>query len=347
MVLRLILLTLMIISPLALAKKKTPYFKKALIFYKQKQYSKAAKYVQYSIQKDFRGRAPGKVYAILGMSYWSTKNYSQARQAFLMAISKQYFKVDNKLRQQFQGEGFDLDDVPKGLLNLYFKIGSTHYITGMKKNNISELERSRFYFAATEEFEYNEERSSKILSAIDKKIEYINKLEFNWNGYLTVGNISWQETLNLRQNNGTSNPILSTVSGLCAGGGLRYENGFYGYKVDGCLAIATANLKKKPSAPIGEYNQRGVIVTAQVINGGIFFKSSGGGASYGLSGMVFNRSGEYTIPSGYTMPGARQINLGVSLDSHFELPWDLELDLQVANLGNVNLFSMRFNYLIF
>jgi tetratricopeptide (TPR) repeat protein len=350
MVLRLVktlILFSMIFAATNVYAKKKPYLNKAMGAFKRKQYSKAIKFLNYSIRKEFRNRAPGKIYLMLGLSYWGKRNYAKARSNFQKAINKQYYRMDRKLRRQYRAGGIEEDEAPKALLNLYYKIGSSLYVQGKKSNSRTLLKEAQFYFTACEDLEFKEDQSARNLAAIEKHFEKIKKLKYNWESYISVGNVSWQEKLNLKKNDGTNNPILSTVRGACLGGGLRYANGFYGYKADGCFFVASANVIKTADAPIGVYNQNGVIVTGFLANGGIFVRPDSGGSSFGVSGVLFSRDGQYTIPTTYSMAGKSAMSLGMSLDSTFQLPWDWEIDMQLANLSNVNVFSLRFNYRLF
>lgn len=334
----------------AKTKVRITYEQAASMAYKKKDFKKTIQYLKlHAKRNNFRKPLTARYYLLLGLSYWELKNYDLARANFEQAISKRYARIDEKIRRQYKNGGIEVDeaDVPKGLLILYYKMGSSLLAKSKKSESKEILERAQTYFAICEEFGYQEDATTSQLSYIEKRFEDIELSKYFWDGYLMLGQNNWQEKLTLKDNsNGTTTTLISNAKGYCAGGGMRYGNGYYGYKIDGCIMHATTNVHRS-AGNLGEYSQNNVIVSGLVISPGLYYIPKSAKASFGFAGTLFTREGQYSIPSGYSMKEASTTNLGFTIESGLKISEDFLLQANITHSTNINIYTLNLAYFIF
>lgn len=155
-----------------------------------------------------------------------------------------------------------------------------------------------------------------------KKEEYVSHLK------VSLEFMSFQDYVYLHNHsNGAKTRLLSTHSGLCAGGARVFENESRQFQLGGCFYRGTSTISSEVSTVT--YDQSSVGVNGIFFTPGYFTKSFSKNLILGVETPVFYRSGEWTLPAGqFSFSKDKVLGGGVSVvmkiqPQKFEQKWEL------------------------
>ncbi len=281
----------------------------ALIFQRQREFSKSSKYFHYIIKKGF------------------AKEHVRAIKAYKAGAIKRV-------------------KVPKKLLVIYYYMGQNYYYLYSDTKQSAYFKASYTYLDIVDQKGNLGSRASKYLASLKAKKKYVAKLEKKWSWYASAGWITWQESITLAEktNSDNTSKVLASNSGYCVGGGFRYANVRHGFNVNGCGFAGSANLYEKPGASY-QYRQNNVPVNGLYLSTGYFYRPMDDKNSIGISLPMFFRQGQYSETDTRKVIGSGTLSAGgIALDAEFEIYKGLSLYTNLASVNSTNLLLMQAKY---
>ena len=168
----------------------------------------------------------------------------------------------------------------------------------------------------SELFDENQIMASDLRKEVNDHLNYIQSFKIQRKYYLYTSFITWQYIMTLREISGTNrSETLTTASGTCTGGGIKWIDDYTSWDLESCFISATANTSIYNSGVVGElteYNQNNTSVMG-------FY--GGFGPSYyliprylnlGLKANYFYNGSDFDPPEDYEIEGANFLRFGIS-----------------------------------
>jgi hypothetical protein len=243
------------------------------------------------------------------------------------AIKNHHRLAHDKNMQSFKtnDSADEIEEQNKGLLSIYFKLARNYLsiaIAGTITDQPTEdqlfaSEQAKKYIEICIAQEYREEDAEKMRETLTNWGQERERRQFSKRYFMGVGFASWQDSLTLVNDTQQSETeLLATTEGPCIGGGIDASNFYWGWKLEACLAFATANVGENSRNV--DYFQQGVGVTALLTSPGIYYRPNSGEVALGLEIPILLRSGDYTAPAGnFSLQETSLVALGVGT----ELRW--------------------------
>jgi hypothetical protein len=173
--------------------------------------------------------------------------YRDNTKLIVVMIKKLYAKEHAQIFDKIQNK-VTLDDYPKPLILLYWNIYNDYalIIKSYKKAD-AQLEKDKAHFQSfrniLSELEFREGRVEKTNDQVTSHLQYLSDIEYKFTASFQLQYMSWQySAIMSRKSTGVNTDLIITNQGLCLGGDLGYESGFYHYALEGCFLIGSGGV---------------------------------------------------------------------------------------------------------
>ena len=324
-------------------------FKKAKQLYKDQLYRQSIEMLSSQFQLH-SSETPKGALTLAAYSYEKIEEYSTAIKIYYLLIKTYYKSKNSEIIQSYKTSGTDdLPEAPNKLYLYYHRIAESMvqiYLRDYEK--LSEKDRqalrakARMYVEILGESEYEDDSYDTVTERFEKHDKYLVDVVYHSGWFLSTSYISYRNELSIqRESDGLVVPINSTVDGLCIGGGWRYENAFWEYGINGCFSPATMNVDTDSSVT---YQQSGVGSTTLIVGPSFLWKPKSGDVSIGFHIPFIYNTGDYTVPTGYTISDDTLLTYGYFLETNWKLSnWGLFTKFGKASQFKSSLWMVGIN----
>ncbi|MFT6631536.1 MAG: hypothetical protein ACJAS4_001485 [Bacteriovoracaceae bacterium] len=213
---------------------------------------------------------------LTGTAYAEVFSLEELRQ---LDLEKNYPKIINKIDNDLKSNSLD----PTRLLSetsyskdiqikLYFKLKA--YILGIQsgtvKPNDEQHKQSKQIIMMSDDFELDNYDFDDLIETFELETEKWEKSKFTLNYFVSISYLTWNHSLKLKDSNGEKANLYSKEIGPCFGGGIRYQNGYWGVESQLCYGYLSATVGE--DSTVIKYNQSNVPVDAVVLTSNFLWK---------------------------------------------------------------------------
>ena len=312
-------------------------------YFKTKQYTKSIYVLKKSYNFKKSRTIPASVYYLFGMNLFKLNRHSESIAYFNRMIKAGYLKSHIKTIKALKADEVDEDEVPKILKAVYFYMGQSYYALFLKSEKEIYSKNAKNYFRICDAVDFSD-RCALFLENLSAKELYKQQSKYYYEFFLNAGLMYFQDSFSIT-NNTTSEriEILSNLTSICYGAGVRRTNAFRGYEFSGCAFSGSSTVQSQGGSK--NYNQIGIPVSGILAEMGYFIKPDDNRTRLGLSIPLLYRSGQYQQPTGWTLEGAQQTYIGYMLNAAWEFSF-LDLQMKFGKFGknDLILLSTSINY---
>jgi hypothetical protein len=250
-------------------------------------------------------------------AYEKIGDYKEALVIYSVLIKKKYPKKNKTVIASYR-KNSNADDIPE----IDEKLSYYYYKKAFNTKMLYEESNEELYYKASKMFseicmegDHYDDEAEELFEAVAERNSEYKRLIFKRSKNLLVSYMSWQDNLTLISPSGQEQEIHSSSEGTCFGGGFNYANAYVNYKMEGCLALATAIVGEDSSNV--DYFQSDVAQRALFLFPGAMWKPQAGSVSIGFSTPFVYRVGDFTEPEGFTIDGKSKLAIGLMLESNW------------------------------
>ena len=261
---------------------------------------------------------------------------------YSLLIKKKYERTNRDVIRAYRSDGNAdniPDDIDEKLSFYYYRKAHNAKVLFDESNNDFYFKAATMYAAVCMEGDHYEDEAEELFEAASERSNEYKRLTFKKSYNALISYMTWQNELTLTSNSGTSQEIKSTTEGTCLGGGIEYANAYVVYRIDGCLAFASATVGED-SADI-DYFQSKVSERALFVFPGVRWKPAAGSVSIGLSTPLVYRVGDFTEPDGFTVDGKTKIGVGLMIETGWQRQ-NFGVDLKLGKISGFSSTTMSF-----
>ena len=317
----------------SLEEKET--FKRAKIAYKKGLYDKSLNLLKrrYSFR---RLSTPTGALELAALASEKLGYHKDALVIYAVLVKKKYPDVNKNVINSYRENG-NAEDIPaeidEKLSFYYYKKAYNAKILYDENNNSLFYKAALMYAEICMEGDHFEDEAEELFEAAGEKNNEYQRLIYKKSKNILISYMTWQDELVLNSPNGSTQEIKSTAEGTCFGGGIEYANSYVNYKLDGCLALASATVGEDSTDV--DYFQANVSERAIFLFPGVKWMPQAGGVSIGFSTPFVYRVGDFTEPEGFTLEGQSKLGIGLMIESGWRSQ-NFGVDLK---LGKIHGFS--------
>lgn len=295
---------------------------------------------------DFRDA--GTPYGALTLAAFSYEKLGQIKNAqhiYTFLIKRRFRSINNEIISAYktQKSADDLPEAPEKLYSYYFKRGDLlsqiyvrdgRYMSAKRKKLYRDTAVSYAEIVGESDYESDEDLDPEdIISRMDDADKNWEMETYKWGWFTSVHYLTWRDKLKITTPSGTSVDIRSTAEGWCLGGGLKFENAWWQWNVNGCYASMSATVGN--DSEVVNYFQKDVPSSAFFMGLGGFWKHNAMDAAIGINLPLMYRSGDYTEPAGYQLDNTSTLSYGYFIEAQ----WNWKSFAYSVKFGKINKFS--------
>jgi len=266
-----------------------------------------------------------QILLILAISSERIKRYDYAYSFYYKKLVKEHRRTFIYVNKSIQnGDLIDETKVTSSFKVSLWKVATNLYKWLMEQDKVNKrfLSRQNLLSKIVNtliELEFREAKGDKILSNVNIHAELLNRKESRYSYRLFVDIISWQKEATITKNDmSLGGDLVVTNTGLCAGGGVSYQNYYFGFNLDTCLALGLGNVSLN-SGSIEEYQQSNIVAAGVKVSPGISVFVSEKKAELGIRVPIFYAIQDLEEPSGFTLEEDPNLSFLVSLYSKWPI----------------------------
>ncbi|WP_127714081.1 hypothetical protein [Halobacteriovorax sp. HLS] len=265
---------------------------------------------------------------------------------YTVLIKKKYPQKNQEIISSYRADGNaeDIEGIDEKLSFYYYKKAYNTKALYDESNNELFYKAAQMYTAICIAAEHHEDEAEELFEAVGERKNEYQRLVYKQSKNLLVSYITWQDKLTLVSPSGTKQDIGSSAEGTCLGGGFEYANAYINYKMDACIAFASATVGEDTKEI--DYFQSNVTERALFLFPGVRWKPKAGSVSFGMSVPFVYRVGDFTEPDGFTIEGKSQMGLGLMVESGWMYK-SFGVDLKLGRIFGFSSTTMSFgvNYI--
>ncbi|MBK26413.1 MAG: hypothetical protein CME70_20605 [Halobacteriovorax sp.] len=339
-----ILLTLFISQNVSAAGSDNRIFSQAKKAYSDGNYESVISILRR--RYDFRdSQTPYGALTLAAYSYEKLGKLRNAQHIYTFLIKRRFKSINNEIISAYKNQdgAEDLPEAPEKLYSYYFKRGDLlskiyvrdgRYMSEKRKKLYKETATSYAEIVGESDYEPEDDGDAEEIitrmEAAEKKWEMET---FKWGWFGSLHYLTWRDKLKITTPTGTSVDIRSTAEGWCLGGGLKYENSWWQWNINGCYAAMSATVGNDSN--LVNYFQKDVPASAFFMGAGGFWKPNAMDAAIGLNIPLMYRSGDYTEPVGYQLDNTSTLSYGWLIEAQ----WNWGKLAYSLKFGKINKFS--------
>jgi hypothetical protein len=214
--------------------------------FKQKKYQEVASL--FDSPRTFN-QLTNKDMVLVSYSLRALGRYRDNTRLIVVMIKKLYAKEHADIFEKIQKKvTLDADDYPKSLVLLYWNIYNDYasIIKSYKKTD-PQLEKDKNNFQnfrnILSELEFREGKVEKTNDQVTTHLQYLSDINYKFTASWQFQYMSWQYSANMvRNSTGKQTDLIITNQGVCLGGDVGYESGFYHYALEGCFLMGSGGV---------------------------------------------------------------------------------------------------------
>jgi len=249
-------------------------------------------------------------------------------------------KVDNDLKNnsldptQLLSETGYSEDIQ---IKLFFKFKA--YILGIQsgiiKPNDEQHKQSKQIIIMSDEFELDNYDFDDLIEKFELETEKWEKSKFTLNYFVSISYLTWNHSLKLEDSNGEKANLYSKERGPCVGGGIRYQNGYWGVESQLCYGYLSATVGE--DSTVIKYNQSDVPVDAVVLTSNFLWKPKEQVAmKFGIP-LIYHQP-DYEPPKGGKITADDTFSFGYSIGGE----WSYQKYALEISIGGINQYPDSF-----
>lgn len=338
-----VLFTLSISQKVSAANGDMKLFKLAKEAYSQEKYQSAISILRR--RYDFRDNAtPYGALTLAAMAYEKMENLKNAQHIYTFLIKRRYADINNEIISSYKTNGADdLPEAPEKLYSYYYKRGDLlskiyvrdgRYMPTKRKKLYRSTAKSYSEIVSESDFEPEDDGDADDILARMEQADNKWKMEtFKFGYFASLHYLTWRDKFKITTPSGTAVDIRSTAEGWCVGGGLKYENDWWQWNVNGCYAAMNATVGN--DSQVVNYFQKNVPASAFFVGAGGFWKPKAMDATIGFNIPLMYRTGDYTEPAGYQLDNTSTLSYGWLIETQ----WNWNKFAYSLKFGKINKFS--------
>lgn len=295
---------------------------------------------------DFRDSStPYGALTLAAYSYEKMGKLKNAQHIYTFLIKRRFKSINNEIIAAYKLENSadDLPEAPEKLYSYYYKRGNLlsqiyvrdgRYMSTKRKSLYKNTATSYAEIVGESDYEPEDDGDAdEIISRMEAADKNWEMETFKWGWFASLHYLTWRDKLKIVTPSGTSVDIRSTAEGWCLGGGLKYENSWWQWNVNGCYAAMSATVGN--DSTVVNYFQKDVPATAYFVGAGGFWKPNAMDATIGFNIPLMYRSGDYTEPAGYQLDNTSTLSYGWLVEAQ----WNWNRMAYSLKFGKINKFS--------
>lgn len=294
---------------------------------------------------DFRdANTPYGALTLAAYAYEKMDKLKNAQHIYTFLIKRRYKSMNNEIIAEYKRNGTDdLPEAPEKLLSYYYKRGDLlskiyvrdgRYMSTKRKKLYKNTATSYAEIVGDSDYEPEDDGDADdIITRMENADKNWQMETFKWGWFASVHYLTWRDKLTITTPSNVTIDIRSTAEGWCLGGGLKYENDWWQWNVNGCYAAMAATVGN--DSQVVNYFQKDVGASAFFAGAGGFWKPMAMDATIGINIPLMYRTGDYTEPAGYILENTDTFSFGYLIEAQWHWnKWSYSM-----KFGKINKFS--------
>jgi hypothetical protein len=297
---------------------------------------------------DFRDSGtPFGALTLAALSYEKMGKLKNAQHIYTFLIKRRFKTINDEIISAYKSQqnAEDLPEAPEKLYGYYLKRADLLSQIYVRDGRYMPAKRKKLYrntavvyaeILGESDFETPEDQeieADDIISRVESAEKNWEMETYKWGWFASLHYLTWRDKLKITTPTGTSVDIRSTAEGWCAGGGLKFENSWWEWNVNGCYAAMNATVGN--DSQVVNYFQKDVPANAFFMGIGGFWKPGAKDAAIGINIPFMYRNGEYTEPAGYQLDNTSTLSYGYLVEAQ----WRWKKFTYSMKFGKINKFS--------
>ena len=309
--------------------------------YKKRQYRKSIKIIKRISKGNIKFYTDDSL-ILMSKNFEQLGEMKNANMIRNFMISRKYRKENREVKKALAGkiDLDDLDELPKGLLKVYYMMLSSRYDMYLKNKSARNKKAVIKFAELLVEQDYKSDKAEIILKRFRDEEQRKKDAIFYKKYFMLASYASWQDEIILTDDSsGFEQDINSTAQGTLLTAGMTYGNAHGEYRFQLSVGFGAATVGEDSGD--FDYFQNNVGETLFSFTSGYLWKTSDN-VSIGVSAPLLLRIGDFTEPDGFTISQGTIITTGLlahmvwNINSYFlnlEFGKVLKLRSSFINIG--------------